>query len=159
MNSGYGQHQPNELTGVLEHQNHRQGLRGQVQGQEGGVPLPGTRLRRLPQQLRHDDDLAPRDIVSGRRTLIKGQDVQHISVPQYEQLTIQDMLTYAKAHPAVLRALPEVEKEILKLPRAYIANVIHTIVGETFRAWVKARVDERHVKIAEERQMLIEMDP
>ena len=45
------------------------------------------------------------------------------------------------------------------MSRAYIAAVIHTIVGTPFREWVKARVDERHLKIAEERQLLIEMDP
>ena len=58
-----------------------------------------------------------------------------------------------------MRALPEVEKEILKMSRSYIANVIHTIVGLPFRQCVRDRVNERHLKVAEEGNLLIEMDP
>jgi len=31
-----------------------------------------------------------------------------------------------------MKALPIVKKEVLKLPRAYIANVCHTIIGDPF---------------------------
>ena len=44
------------------------------------------------------------------------------------------------------------------MPRAYIANCINTLVqGDAFRLWVKARVDERHSKIVEDKGT-IEMD-
>ena len=59
----------------------------------------------------------------------------------------------------ILQALPEVEKETLKMPRQYIANVINTIVGEPFAKWVTSKVNQRHAQIAEERDMHIEMDP
>ena len=45
------------------------------------------------------------------------------------------------------------------MSRAYIANIIHTLVGTPFKIWVKQRVDERHTKVAEERDLLIEIDP
>ena len=32
-------------------------------------------------------------------------------------------------------ALPEVRKEILKLHRHYIANILHTIIGDPFQTW------------------------
>ena len=37
-----------------------------------------------------------------------------------------------------------VKREIMKLPRAYIGNVIYTLVGEVFKRWVEQRVNERH---------------
>ena len=97
--------------------------------------------------------------MSGKRKHIKGKDVQQIFIPQYENLTILDFLAFAEQHPGVMQTLPAVRKEILKMPRAYIGHVIHTLVGRPFAQWVKDRVDQRHLKIAEERQMLIEMDP
>lgn len=54
--------------------------------------------------------------------------------------------------------MPIAKKEIKKLPRQYIANVIYTIVGEPFKTWVLDRVETRNVKVAEEGDMMIEID-
>ena len=35
-----------------------------------------------------------------------------------------------------MRALPAVQKEILKLPRAYLGNVIMTVCGQPFQDWI-----------------------
>ena len=56
-------------------------------------------------------------------------------------------------------AFPELMKEILKFPRAYIGNVIHTLVGKPFADWVKKQIDLRNEKVKEEKDMMIEMDP
>jgi hypothetical protein len=69
------------------------------------------------------------------------------------------MLEFAKGYPDVGRALPEVEKEVLKLPRQYVANIIYTLVGMAFKRWVGARVDARHKKVAEDKNLNIAMDP
>ena len=58
-----------------------------------------------------------------------------------------------------MECLPEVEKEIEKLPRQYIINTIYTKIGLPFREWVDERVDARHLKVAEEGEMFIHMDP
>ena len=73
-----------------------------------------------------------RDLARGLRTHIKCADVKVIQIPQYKGLSVEDILTTAKLMPEVMRALPEQEKEIYKLPREYIGNVIFTIVGEDF---------------------------
>jgi len=52
-----------------------------------------------------------------------------------------------------------VEEEILKLPRAYIANVIYTLVGPPFKEWVDSVIAQRNQKILEEQNQLIELDP
>ena len=51
------------------------------------------------------------------------------------------------------------EEEVLKLPRAYIANVIYTLVGPPFKEWVDLVIAQRNQKILEEQNQLIELDP
>ena len=46
-----------------------------------------------------------------------------------------------------------------KLPRAYIANVIFTIVGAPFKAWIDGVCDRRNQKLVEEQNLTIDMDP
>ena len=36
-----------------------------------------------------------------------------------------------------MEALPLVQREILKMPRAYLANIIYTLSGAAFEKWVK----------------------
>ena len=81
-----------------------------------------------------------------------------IHIPQYEGLKVETMLDFASQHPQVMEALP-VAKEIKKLSRAYLGNVIYTIVGNPFKEWVDGKIRERHAKIKEQQDMLISLDP
>jgi len=58
-----------------------------------------------------------------------------------------------------MRALPCERREILKLPRSYIANVIKTIIGQEFEDWVREKVNARNLKVQDEREVSIMMDP
>ena len=69
------------------------------------------------------------------------------------------MLHNAKKHPGFANYLTLEEKEIEKLPRAYLANLIYTIIGEKFKLWVKQKVQDRTDKRTAEQDMAIEMDP
>ena len=100
-----------------------------------------------------------RDLASGKKRRIKGPDVKFIMVPQYSGLAIKHMLSFAARYPIVAESLPAVEGEILKLPRQYIANIIHTQVGQPFSDWVDQQVNARHEKVADTRNMMIELDP
>ena len=80
-----------------------------------------------------------------------------IYVPQYEELTLEKILEYALAHASVVNALPP-EREIWKLPRAYVCNVIFTILGEPFQAWVNERCQKRNEKLAIEKDLNIQLD-
>ena len=91
-----------------------------------------------------------RDLCSNKRLRIRGDQVRHIIIPQFDGLAIDDLLGYASRYPEVMRALPISQKEIRKLPRQYIGNIIHSIVGQPFKKWVDDRVDARNVKVAEE---------
>ena len=99
-----------------------------------------------------------RDIQSGAKKRIKSADVKHINIPEFEGLAIKDMQAFANSYPGVNRYFP-IEKEVEKLPRQYIANVIYTIVGPPFAQWVKTQMEKRNDKIKSEQDMMIDMDP
>ena len=100
-----------------------------------------------------------RDLARGERKRILAKDVCHVAIPQFEGLSIKDMLEYAKMFPEVERALPSGEKETDKLPRQYIANIINTIVGKPFREWIDAKLEARNTELALKKDMIIELDP
>jgi len=99
-----------------------------------------------------------RDLCSGKRKRINEADVKSINVPHLEGLKIERMLEFGYAYPEVKRALPSVRREVEKLPRQYVANVIFTIVGEPFKKWVEQRVDDRHEE-RRKQEDTIQMDP
>ena len=45
------------------------------------------------------------------------------------------------------------------MPRNYIANVIHTVVGDPFVQWTNIRIHERNSKVVKEKDLNINMDP
>ena len=94
-----------------------------------------------------------------QRTRIKNEDVKVLHVPHFHGLTLETMLGYASQSIEVMRCLPAIEREINKLPRAYIANVIYTIIGESFKEWVNTQITMRNDKIKNEKDVTIEMDP
>ena len=69
-----------------------------------------------------------KDLAMGRRRRINCKDIRHIHVPQYEGLKISDLKQYAEQHLDVMEALRQVDKEIDKLPRQYLANVVSNLV-------------------------------
>ena len=75
-----------------------------------------------------------RDLCASKRKIIKCDDVKVIQLPHYEGLSIENILDFAQGYDngSVMRALPESKDEVLKLPRAYIANVVYTLAGDDF---------------------------
>lgn len=69
-----------------------------------------------------------------------------IFVPQYESLTIDHILDFAKSFPKVVRCFPP-DRETRKMARAYICNVIHTVVPKEFREWVNKRMTDRNLAL------------
>ena len=100
-----------------------------------------------------------RDLASGKRRIIRCEEVKVFQVPQYEGLTTDDMLEFARNYSEVRSALPLEEREIHKLPRQYISNIVYTLVGEPFRIWVEERIAARNKKVSESNDILIDLDP
>ena len=58
-----------------------------------------------------------RDLSTGVKKMIKGIEVQHMHVPQYEHLTVEEFIKFIADYPFVKMCLPDREKEIVKLGR------------------------------------------
>ena len=99
-----------------------------------------------------------RDVCVGACRKIKCEDVKVLNVPYFEQLTIERMLEFAAQHDEVMKALPELERERLKLPRSYLANVLYTLLGDAFKDWVQVRVEARNAHHADKQNENIPMD-
>ena len=82
-----------------------------------------------------------------------------IQIPHFEGLSTETMLYHARNWPDVARALPSEQREVEKLPRQYIANVIYTVVGPVFKQWVDGEINKRNAKIIEDQDLAIDMDP
>ena len=100
-----------------------------------------------------------RDLATGRRMKIMSEDVRVFQVPHYEGLTMADLLGFANRYELVMRALPSEPREITKLHRAYVANVIYTVVGDDFREWVLQQIQIRNRKVQEQNNMVVHLDP
>lgn len=53
----------------------------------------------------------------------------------YKTLTIETILEYGGKSKMLELHLPE-ERDIVKLPRQWIINVIYSLCGDSFREWV-----------------------
>ena len=62
-------------------------------------------------------------------------------------MTMDRILDFGLAYTEVVDSLP-VMREIRKMPRAYVCNVIYTRVGEPFRKWVAKGCQDRNDRLA-----------
>ena len=58
-----------------------------------------------------------------------------------------------------MQYLPELETEIMKFPRAYIASIIYTIANQDFKTWAQVRIQERNRKVAEKNDLNVGIYP
>ena len=77
-----------------------------------------------------------RDLSTGDKKRIRGIDVKSMHVPCYENLKLDDFVKLIQDHPFVPMCLPDREKEMIKMGRTYLINVLYTRLGEKFKVWV-----------------------
>ena len=58
-----------------------------------------------------------------------------------------------------MQALPNKDAETKKFPKAYLCDLIFTLVGDQFKAWVKREIDTRNQKVMVGGNLNIMMDP
>ena len=63
--------------------------------------------------------------------VMKSSHIQHLSVPQYEGLNIETILSHVENDQDVHRHLPDLQ-EIRKCPKQWLINVIYTICKDNF---------------------------
>ena len=69
------------------------------------------------------------------------------------------MPQWAEQYPDVHRTLPSEPRELEKLHRQYVANVIFTIAGDAFQKWISSVVEQRNQGIKDDQNLDVEMDP
>jgi len=76
----------------------------------------------------------------------------------YESITTATILKEAAKYPAVMHYLPD-SKDVPRLPRQWLLNVIYTVVGQEFAAWINLQIERRNQERASEQQLMIDLDP
>ena len=71
----------------------------------------------------------------GKRKFITCDDIRTLACPQYEGLSIESILEEATQDKRVKTYLPD-ERDMHKVPRQWIVNIVYMIVGEPFSKWV-----------------------
>ena len=84
--------------------------------------------------------------------------VKAITVPYYDSLSIERILENFGAREDVAKYLCD-DRDIPKFPRAFLCNLINSIVGTEFRDWVQKRIDDRNEILAEDKGNNVEFDP
>ena len=51
------------------------------------------------------------------------------------------------------------DRDLSKVPRQWLINVIYSIVGDDFRKWVSVEVKNRNDQLADNQNLMIELDP
>ena len=99
-----------------------------------------------------------KDLSSGTKKFIKCDDVKYCHAPQYEGLSLECILDQANRYERVSQYLPD-ERDIRKLPRQFVLNVVYSCVGGEFQQWVDTQVSTRNQKFVADDRMMIELDP
>ena len=101
-----------------------------------------------------------RDLACSKRLRIPCKGMKLVQLPLFEGLYTEDLLGFAKQWQGgrALEALPEVENEIHKLTREYLANVLSTLAGQEFIQWKDARIAARNARIKDDKDMMIDLD-
>ena len=63
--------------------------------------------------------------------------------PLYKGLSIENFLEAARQHQAVMDYLPD-KRDLPRLPRQLIINVLHTVIGEPIRQMIKEVIKRRN---------------
>ena len=102
-----------------------------------------------------------RDLCANKRRRVHCDNVKVIQLPHFQGLKIEELLNWASQHDngAAMEALPSVHKEIEKLPRQYIANLIYSIAGAPFQKWCREQIEHRNRLRTQEHDLIIDMDP
>ena len=60
-----------------------------------------------------------RELCCGKKKMLKNKQIQVISIPYYDGLTIKDMINWTQGQEEgkILDYLPSLPKELLKMPR------------------------------------------
>ena len=89
---------------------------------------------------------------------VPAKEAKSIFIPLYKGLSIDDLLKKAEETPAVFDYFPD-KRDFGRLPRYWIGNILFSVVGQPISDFVNKAIKERNDKVAENRNLIIELDP
>ena len=99
-----------------------------------------------------------KDILGRKKAYLHNDQVKSMHIPQYKNLSLENILTFAFTKPDVENYLPD-EPDLPKVPKQWIMNVCSAVIGKDFKDWVAAQIEERNAIMAEKKEIMISMDP
>ena len=79
--------------------------------------------------------------------VVKAENAKNLHVPLYKGLNIEAILEKGKQDDLVMRYLPD-ERDINRLPRQFVINLIYSLTGDNFRSFVSAAIKTRNEELA-----------
>ena len=92
-----------------------------------------------------------------RKAYVHIDAVKTIYVPQYKNLSIEKILSFATEQPRLEHYLPD-DIDLPKVPKSWIVNVCAAVLGNVFKDWVGEQVEERNALMADKKEIMIAMD-
>ena len=68
------------------------------------------------------------------------------------------MLDFASQQSRIDQYLPD-QPDIQKVPKQWIVNVCAAVIGADFKEWVAEQVEDRNAVMAQQKEVMISMDP
>ena len=90
---------------------------------------------------------------------ILAKEAKHIAVPHYEKLTLETIKEFCQEHPNEIDCYLPDGRELHKVARAWICNVIASVLGPIFTDWVRDVIEERNEELTDKKGIQIELDP
>ena len=81
-----------------------------------------------------------------------------MAVPQYESLSVKEIKKFIAVNPYCSHYLPD-EKEMEKLPKQWLCNILVKITGGKFKQWVQEKILVRNQGLVKEKKLAINIDP
>ena len=79
-------------------------------------------------------------------------------MPFYDNLTVELISANALKFPEIEPYWPH-ERDLPRISRGWLCNMIHTVVGARFNIWVAETIKERNEKLSVDRNMDLKLDP
>ena len=97
--------------------------------------------------------------MGGKKKRISNEHIKYIYAPQYESLSLSKIWELILEHKRELLEYFPDRRDLDKLPRQYVLNVIYTITGKNFAEWIQEKIKERNASLAKTQDLMVEMDP
>ena len=88
---------------------------------------------------------------------MKGKEVRHITVPAYDNCSLNAIADFCHKYPDVFNYLPD-GSEVHKVPKSWLCNTIHSVAKDNFKNWVRQQVEERNALVISKKNCMIDMD-